>query len=46
MNLVDNFYQKFILFADSTMLVGFTLGKRDFYDPRVDLVVGGGVPCG
>ena len=42
MNLVDNFYQSFQLFAYSDMLAGFKLSEQIFDNPGVDLVVGGG----
>ena len=46
MNLVDCFYQRFLLFADSSMLVGFKLNEHIFDDPGVDPVAGGGIPYG
>ena len=42
MNLVDTFYQRLPLFADSAMLAGFKLGEQIFDDPGVDPIVGGG----
>ena len=42
MNLVDCFYQSFMFFADSSMMVGFKLGEQVFADPGVEPVAGGG----
>ena len=39
-----SFYQRFIFFSNSAMLVGFKLGEQVFDDPGVDLMVGGGSP--
>ena len=44
MNLVDCFYQRFLVFADSDMLVGFKLGMQFFDDPGVEPVAGGCSP--
>ena len=43
MNLVYYFYQRFLLFADYDMLVGFKLGMQVFDDHGVEPVA---VGCG
>ena len=42
MNLVGSFYQRFLLFAESVMLVRFKLDEQIFFDPGVDLLFEGG----
>ena len=42
--MFDTFYQRFILFYDSSMLVGFKIGEQDFDHPGVELVAEGGSP--
>ena len=46
MDLVDTFYQSFLFFSGSSILMGFKLGEQVFDDPGVDLIVGGGSPYG
>ena len=46
MNLVYYFYQRFLLFADYDMLVGFKLGMQVFDDHGVEPVAGGCGPQG
>ena len=38
--MVDTFYQQFLFFADSAMMVGFRLGEQFFDDPGVEPVYG------
>ena len=40
--MVDTFYQRFLLFADYYIIVGFKLGEQVFDDTGVDPVDGGG----
>ena len=42
MNMFDTFYQRFLLFADYYIIVGFKLGEQVFDDTGVDPVDGGG----
>ena len=44
--MVDTFYQWFLLFSVSTLLVGFKLGEKVFNYPGVEAVVGVGSPYG
>ena len=46
LNLVYCFYQQFLFFADSAILVGFKIGRQVLDDPVVDPVDGGGSPYG
>ena len=46
LNLVDCFYQRFLNFSDSDMMVGFKLSEQVFDDPGVYPVSGGGNPYG
>ena len=46
MDLVDTFYQCFLLFDDSAMLVGLKIGEQAFDEPGVDPVLGRFSPYG